>query len=104
MEVDALLALVLAILVWQSGKLDAWVLLIGLPRPGFILASKIWPKLAGELPASPARKVICVIQIAVLASLLAPIVSSFVASVLAVGTLALLVWSFGRDIWWLSRQ
>lgn len=104
MEVDSLLALVLAVLVWQTDKVEAWVVILGLFRPVFILASWRWPKLAGNLPPSLARKVVCVIQVASLATMLAPIITPTVATGLALTNLALLSWSFGRDTWWLLRQ
>jgi len=104
MEVDSLLALVLAVLVWQTDKVGAWVVLLGLFRPAFMLATLRWPKLGAELPPAWRRKVVCVIQVAVLATMLAPVVTPVVATWLAAITLALLVWSFGRDTWWLLRQ
>ncbi|UOD51309.1 CDP-alcohol phosphatidyltransferase family protein [Orrella daihaiensis] len=104
MEVDSLLALVLALLVWQTGKVGAWVVLLGLFRPIFILAGWQWRKLAGDLPESFARKVICVIQVAALAIMLAPVTTPEVAVGLAAITMALLTWSFGRDTLWLLRQ
>lgn len=104
MEVDSLLALVLAMLVWQTNKVDAWVVLLGLFRPVFIMAGWYWPKLAAELPAWPMRKVVCVIQVAALAVMLAPLVTPVMASALAAMTLMLLIYSFGRDTWWLLQQ
>ena len=38
LEVDSLLILILAVLVWQSGRVGAWVLAIGLARYAFVLA------------------------------------------------------------------
>ncbi|MCD8494222.1 MAG: CDP-alcohol phosphatidyltransferase family protein [Burkholderiaceae bacterium] len=104
MEVDSLLALVLAVLVWQTDKVGAWVVMLGLFRPIFILGGWRWPKLKGNLPDSPARKVVCVIQVASLATMLAPVVTAVMATWLAAFTLALLIWSFGRDTWWLLRR
>jgi len=104
MEVDSLLALVLAVLVWQTDKVGAWVVLLGLFRPAFILASHWWPKLQADLPPAWPRKVVCVIQVAALATMLAPVVTPAVATGLAALALALLVWSFGRDTWWLLHQ
>ena len=104
MEVDSLLALVLAVLVWQTGKVGAWVVLLGLFRPAFILASWRWPALAGDLPPAWRRKVVCVIQVAALALMLAPVVTDVVATTLAATVLALLALSFGRDTWWLLKQ
>ena len=42
----AALLLGLSALVWQSGKVGAWVLLIGGMRYLFVGASRIWPALA----------------------------------------------------------
>lgn len=104
MEVDSFSALVLAVLVWQSDKAGAWVLLLGLFRPAFLLAGLALPKLKQPLPDSHVRKAVCVVQVAVLAILLAPIVSSTAAQTLAALTLILLIWSFARDIHWLLKQ
>jgi phosphatidylglycerophosphate synthase len=101
MEVDSFSALVLALLVWQSGKLGAWVLLLGLFRPAFLLAGLAIPKLRQPLPESVTRKLVCVIQVAVLAILLAPILSERLAALLAGITLVMLSWSFARDTRWL---
>ena len=103
MEVDSFSALVLAVLVWQSDKVGAWVLLLGLFRPGFLMAGLVIPKLRQPLPESFARKVVCVVQVAVLAILLAPMISGPAAQALAMLTLVLLVWSFARDTRWLLR-
>lgn len=104
MEVDSLFAIVLATLVWQTGKVQAWVLLLGFFRPLFIMAGLVFPKLTGQLPESWLRKVVCVVQILVLAILLAPTIVAPQATWLAALTLALLLLSFARDIVWLSRQ
>ena len=104
MEVDSFSALVLAVLVWQSDKVAAWVLLLGLFRPGFLMAGLVIPKLRQPLPESFARKVVCVVQVAVLAVLLAPVIPGPAAQALAMLTLVLLVWSFARDTRWLLRQ
>lgn len=104
MEVDSLLALVLAVLAWQTDKVGAWVVMLGLFRPAFILAGWSWHKLAAPLPPSGIRKLICVLQVGALAAMLAPVVTAPMANALAITILALLVWSFGRDMWWLLRQ
>ena len=104
MEVDSLFAIVLATLVWQSGKVGAWILLLGFFRPLFILAGLMMPKLTGPLPESWLRKLVCVIQIAVLAALLAPAIVEPQAVWLAAFALGLLVLSFARDVTWLIRQ
>lgn len=104
MEVDSFSALVLAVLVWQSDKVGAWVLLLGLFRPGFLMAGLVMPKLRQPLPESFARKVVCVVQVAVLAVLLAPLVSTLWANILAAVALVMLGWSFTRDTRWLLQQ
>jgi phosphatidylglycerophosphate synthase len=79
MEIDSLFAIVLALLVWQTDKIGFWVLLIGLPRPIFVLAAWFEPRLKNPLPESLARKTICVVQIAALILLLAPAFQSLMA-------------------------
>ena len=54
LEIDALLILVLALLVWQSGRVGPWVLAIGLLRYVFVLTSCYFPALRGPLSAEPA--------------------------------------------------
>ena len=39
MELDSFLMLVLAALVWRSGRIDAWILLLGAPRYLFVAAA-----------------------------------------------------------------
>ena len=56
LEIDAWLILVLALLVWQSGRVGPWVLAIGLMRYVFVLASWYLPALRGPLPPSRRRQ------------------------------------------------
>jgi phosphatidylglycerophosphate synthase len=104
MEIDSLFAIVLALLVWQTGKIGVWVLLLGLPRPVFVVAAWFVPYLSNSLPESNARKAICVIQIAALVVLLAPVFNVQTNRLLALSVLALLAWSFWRDTRWLMRN
>jgi phosphatidylglycerophosphate synthase len=97
MEIDSLFAIVLALLVWQTDKIGFWVLLIGLPRPIFVLAAWFEPRLKNPLPESIARKTICVVQIAALIVLLSPAFDSLNSNILAALVLSLLGWSFWRD-------
>lgn len=104
MELDSVFALLLALLCWQSGKAGAWVLILGSMRYLFLGAALAWPWLLAPLPERFTRKAICVVQIAVLIALLAPIISGPLSwSLAAIGT-ALLVYSFGRDVVWLARH
>jgi phosphatidylglycerophosphate synthase len=102
MEVDAILILVLSVFV--ATTLGWWVLAIGAMRYLYVAASRVLPWLRGSLPPSMARKTVAAVQGIVLvtaASAILPEPFSFAVTVLA---LAALVWSFGRDIWWLYRN
>lgn len=104
MEVDSLFAIVLSLLAWQSDKVGWWVLLLGLPRPLFIVAAWLEPRLKAPLPDSMLRKTICVIQIAVLILLLAPVINPLTSQLLAGMVLVLLAGSFWRDTKWLLTK
>jgi phosphatidylglycerophosphate synthase len=104
MEVDALLILVLAALVFGHGKAGAWILLAGLLRYVFVAASYVWPWFGAELPASRRRQTVCVVQIISLIGALAPIVAVPWSAVLALAGLVFLIWSFGVDVAWLARR
>lgn len=101
MEVDAFLLLALSVLVWQGGKVGAWILAVGGIRYLFVATGWLWPALRGELPPSQRRRVVCVIQGAVLLGCLLPGVGSAWASLFAGGGLALLIYSFAVDVMWL---
>ena len=101
MELDAFLILVLSVLVWQSGKMGPWVLLIGALRYLFVTAGWMWPRLRRKLPESQRRKAVCVVQGIVLLACLAPMIPSVMASAVAAGGLALLIYSFAVDVAWL---
>jgi phosphatidylglycerophosphate synthase len=101
MEVDAFLILVLSIYVSMS--LGPWVVLIGAMRYAFVAAARVWPWLNAPLPPSTARKTVAALQgvfLLVAASGYLPYTPTFAVAALA---LALLTWSFGRDVIWLHR-
>jgi phosphatidylglycerophosphate synthase len=104
MEVDALFILVLALIAWRLGETGVWVLGLGLLRYAFVAAAWIWPPLDRPLPWSRRRKTVCVIQVAVLTALLAPVVVPPVSGWLAASAFAALVWSFAVDIRWLLAE
>ena len=104
MELDSFLMLVLAALVWRSGRVGPWVLLLGLPRYLFVAAGWRWPWLRAPLPERLRRKTGCVIQGVALLVCLGPIVSPDLASGVATVTLVLLASSFMTDIVWLFRN
>jgi phosphatidylglycerophosphate synthase len=105
MEVDAALAAILCLLAILSGKAGLWLMPLGFLRYAWVLAGLALPWLTGPLPERLSRKTICVVQIAVLAALLAPIITPPVSVMLALGALLALVWSFGRDalLLWRAR-
>lgn len=104
MEVDALLIVVLAVLATSWGQAGPWVLLSGLLRYLFVLAGMAVSALSGPLPPSFRRKLVCVIQILALIAILPPLLAPPVTSVIAAGSLALLVYSFAVDTAWLLRH
>jgi phosphatidylglycerophosphate synthase len=104
MEVDALLILVLAALVWQHDKAGAWILAAGLLRYAFVAASSLLPWLGAALPPSRRRQAVCVVQIVSLLGALAPIVIQPWSAALAFAGLVALVWSFAVDVRWLERH
>lgn len=104
METDAALALVLAAHVWLGGMTGAEVLILGVTRYVFVAAFVVAPWLAAPLPERFGRKVVCVVQIGALILLQAPGLPGGVATGLAWGAVAALLWSFGRDVAWLWRH
>ena len=103
-EIDALLLLIVSMLVWQAGRVDAWVLAIGLLRYGFVLAGRILPWLRAPLPPSRRRKAICAQQGVTLLLCLLPPVTATLAGAAAALALAALILSFALDIHWLARR
>jgi phosphatidylglycerophosphate synthase len=101
MEVDAFLILVLSIYVATS--LGVWVLLIGTMRYAFVAAARVMPWLNGPLPPSTARKTVAALQGIVLLVVGAGIIPDVLAFTAALLALALLTWSFARDVGWLWR-
>lgn len=104
MEVDALLMLVLAALVWRAGQAGAWVLTAGLLRYIFLGVGWLWPVLAAPLPPSSRRKAICVAGIAVLLTALAPLIAPGPAGLLCLAGVGLLCYSFCADALLLVRR
>jgi phosphatidylglycerophosphate synthase len=104
MELDSFLMLILAALVWRSGRVGPWVLLLGLPRYLFVVAGWRCPWLRAPLPERVRRKAGCVLQGIALLVCLGPIVPTGLATAVAALTLALLVSSFAVDVVWLFRR
>jgi phosphatidylglycerophosphate synthase len=98
-EVDAFLILVLSVFVARSA--GGWVLAIGALRYGFVAAARILPWLRPDLPPRFSRKTVAAIQGIVLVVAGAGVVPRpwMIAAVAL--SLAMLTWSFARDIAWL---
>jgi phosphatidylglycerophosphate synthase len=103
LEVDTLLLLILAMLLWQTDRVGPWVLAIGLLRYGFVAAGSLVAWLRHPLPPSWRRKTVCAIQgIALLLALLPPVTDG-VAGALTGTALGTLIASFAIDILWLAQ-
>jgi phosphatidylglycerophosphate synthase len=101
MEVDAFLILVLSVVVARS--LGGWVLAIGALRYGFVAAAAVLPWLRASLPPRFSRKTVAALQGVVLVVASAAVVPRPLTIALVGLALALLGWSFGRDVEWLWR-
>lgn len=102
MEVDQALTACLAILIWQTQPVGAWVLLLAAPRYAFVVAGRVWPGLARPLPDSLMRKAVCVLQVGALCLMLVPGLPGGALTALASLAGAGLLWSFARDLAWLK--
>ena len=102
MEVDAFLILVLS--VYDVRLLGVWILAIGAARYLFLAAGWAWPWLREATPPRYWCKVVAAIQGVALTVVAAGVLPRPTATVVALGALALLVESFGRDVWWLVRH
>jgi phosphatidylglycerophosphate synthase len=104
MEVDAALAAMLCLVAIGAGKAGPWLLPLGFMRYAFVAVMPLCPWLGAPLPPRAGRKTACVIQIAVLALLLAPPVAGAPAAAMAASATLLLTLSFAADIRWLWRH
>lgn len=98
MEVDAALALVLALHVLTGTAVGSEVLVLGLIRYVFVLAAWAWPWLGGDLAESRRRKLVCVLQLSALIALQIPALPPDAAILLTRGAAMALIWSFAIDI------
>lgn len=103
LEIDALLILILALLVWRTGAVGPWVLAIGLMRYVFVVASWLFPTLRQPLPPSWRRQAVCVQQGITLLMCLLPSIGSLLANVSAGLALLALLASFAADLIYLVR-
>ncbi|HEY0451508.1 CDP-alcohol phosphatidyltransferase family protein [Actinophytocola sp.] len=102
MEIDAFLILVLSIHVAMT--LGPWVLAIGAWRYAFVLAGVVLPWLRPPPPPSLASKTVASVQGVVLVVAAAGLLPRAVTTAVVAVALALLTWSFVRDIGWLYRH
>lgn len=101
MEVDAFLILVLSAYVAQS--VGPWVLAIGLAHYLLLGAQRVLPWLRRTTPPRYWGKVVAAVQGIVLTIAAADVLPPPVLVLALVVALALLVESFGREVWWLWR-
>jgi phosphatidylglycerophosphate synthase len=101
-EVDAFLILVLSIEVAPSA--GAWVLAIGLARYVFLAAGWVLPWMRAPLPRRDWRKTVTAAQGIALVIAAAGVLPSAASRILLAVALAMLLESFGRDVWWLWRR
>lgn len=99
-EADAFMVAVVSVVLLGAGLAPAWVLLTGALRYGYVLVVHTL-RLRGEAPRSTiARYVFAVLVLAMAAAMLWP--GSHTRRLLMLAS-ALLVWSFGRSLWWSWR-
>lgn len=96
MEVDSFLVLVLSIHV--AAVVGPWVLAIGGMRYAFVAASWAAPWMRSALPARYSTKAVAAMQGIVLVVVAAEVLPLPLAVALVSTALALLIWSFGRDV------
>ncbi|MFK8075078.1 MAG: CDP-alcohol phosphatidyltransferase family protein [Granulosicoccus sp.] len=104
METDAFLALIVSLLIWDSGRAGIWVLGLGLMRYVFVFWSWFSPPLTAVLFPSMRRKVVCVIQLGALCLMISPLLHGNAIMLVGVTALVCLSASFLVDIVWLYRQ
>jgi len=102
METDSLLVLVLA--VYAATVWGWWILAIGSFRYAFGIACRLLPWLREPLPPRLSRKAVAVLQGVALVVVSAEALPAVTVPALLTAVLALLIWSFGRDVGHLWRR
>lgn len=97
-EADAFLMLVLSVQV--AGTTGGWVLVLGLLRYAFWVAGELLPWLARPLPHRWWRKVATAVAGVALVAAVPEVLPAPVETAGLLVALALLLESFGRDVWW----
>jgi len=103
-ESDVAFAVVLAALAVSLGQVGPWFLALGLLRPMFLGAGRIWPALTAPLPEALWRKRMAGVQMTVQVALLAPILAPPASTLVGAALLGAMVLSFAVDIRWLLGQ
>ena len=103
-ESDVVFALVTACLAIAMGHVGAWFLLLGMLRPLYLGAARIWPALTTPLPEAIRRKRIAGAQMAAQVVLLAPVAAPHLGNSLGAAVLIVTLLSFAVDIRWQIRQ
>jgi phosphatidylglycerophosphate synthase len=101
METDSILVLVLSVFV--ASILGWWALAAGLFRYAYGAAAWAMPWLRAPVPVRRSRKVVAALQGIVLVVASAGVLPAPLAATAVGMVLAVLCWSFGRDIRWLWR-
>jgi phosphatidylglycerophosphate synthase len=104
MEVDSVLALVLATSAAMTSGAGGIAILLGLPRYLFAVAAWLLPWMRRDLPERFSRKAVCVVQLGALIALQAPILPAGLAVALVPLAALILAWSFALDVMWLWRR
>lgn len=103
-ESDVVFALTMGALAVELGHVGPWFLLIGLLRPLFLGAGRLWPALRATLPEAPRRKRIAGLQMGAQVALLTPIAAHPAGAIIAALVLLVTLVSFCIDILWLIRH
>ncbi len=110
MEIDALLAAVLALALLSElselsgGTAGPAILVLGFTRYAFVLAGMVWRGLKGALPSSIRRKAICCVQISALIIVGFPLTPELLIQPVSFLAAGALLWSFVIDIAFLVRH
>jgi phosphatidylglycerophosphate synthase len=104
LEIDALMILILAVLVWQTGQAGPWVLAIGGMRYAFVALGMLWPAGRRPLPPSLRRKTVCAVISVLLLLCLLPATAPQLAGGLAALALLSQLASFAIDLVWLRHH
>ena len=101
MEIDALAALVLCLVLWRADRTGAWIILIGALRYVFVIAGWLFAWMRRPLPPSQRRRAVCAVQGVLLVIGLVPVLPAAIPPVLGATALAVTAASFLIDTLWL---